>query len=130
MRFSYPKLKLFFLVAGILWVCIITVLLLIPGDELPPINVFGYLTDKISHASVYGLLTLLFALYMIAIRGENLRNVLIIALLCTVHGILMEFAQKYLTVNRAFDVWDMVADALGCFAIYLLYRVNIKNKPL
>ncbi len=47
----------------------------------------------------------------------------------------MEFAQRYLTADRDFDVNDMMADAAGAVLGYLFFRFVVvklqkKNKPL
>ena len=43
-----------------------------------------------------------------------------IAVLALVYGIIMEFVQRYLIPNRSFDTGDIIADAVGCFAGWLL----------
>ena len=39
-----------------------------------------------------------------------------IAISCLAYGVAMEFVQEYLVSNRSFDVYDIVADAVGCVA--------------
>lgn len=102
---------------------VVTVLLLLPATEIPEIDLFGYLTDKVIHAGVYGLVVLLFGWP----APQYLTRTVILSI---VHGIAMEFGQKYLTVNRSFDVWDMVADAAGCLLAMALVKGLKKNKPL
>jgi len=49
----------------------------------------------------------------------------IVSLLATGYGIAMEFVQ--LKVGRDFDIWDMLADAIGAFTAWLYFV--IKNRP-
>lgn len=47
----------------------------------------------------------------------------VIAAVWAVYGIIMEFVQRYCIPNRSFDLWDILADALGCAAgLYLCMR--------
>ena len=52
---------------------------------------------------------------------ERLKKAFIlIALLWLAYGIGMEFVQKYLVENRAFDNGDIIADGIGCL-VGLIY---------
>lgn len=48
---------------------------------------------------------------------------LITAGLGLVYGIVMEFVQKNYIPNRSYDVWDIVADGIGC-----IIAVVVSNK--
>lgn len=60
---------------------------------------------------------------------------LIIALTAILYGVAMEFVQKYFTIDREFDVNDMLADAVGAaggyfFFRFIVWKLKQKNKPL
>ena len=79
----------------------------IPSDEFPvgmPLHL-----DKVAHALEYGILT---ALVCHAVRTPGRGALIIIALFCTIYGILDEFHQ-YLIPGRFPSIWDAAADAAG-----------------
>ena len=45
---------------------------------------------------------------------------ILIALLTTILGVVLEFLQLYYIPGRTFDISDMVADAIGAFLAYTL----------
>jgi len=51
------------------------------------------------------------------------------------YGVLVELIQKYYASDRTYDYTDMIADACGCIAGYIISNGLIKklaknNKPL
>ena len=42
-------------------------------------------------------------------------------------GVAMEFVQKYFTVDRDFDIWDMVADAFGALVGFAWITMRYKR---
>lgn len=55
--------------------------------------------------------------------------IVIIGIVSLLYGVGMEFVQKYLVVNRSFDLGDIMADAAGCAigVIYSRRKVIKKN---
>jgi len=50
------------------------------------------------------------------------------AVIAFLYGIGMEFVQRYLVVNRSFDVGDIIADGVGALAGFLFSsRTYIKK---
>ena len=80
----------------------------IPSDEFPagmPLHL-----DKVAHALEYAILAVLVCR---AVRTPSRKALILIALSCTVYGILDELHQ-YLIPGRFPSVWDAAADAVGC----------------
>ena len=78
------------------------------SDEFPvgmPLHL-----DKVAHAVEYAILVLLVCR---AWRTPTSKTLILIALSCTIYGILDELHQ-YLIVGRDPSVWDAAADAVGC----------------
>lgn len=113
---------------ALMWLIAVTVLLILPGKDLPELDLFGILTDKVIHASVYAGVVLLFSFYVL-MGEERYRTMLIyVCLFAILHGIIMEFVQKYFAVNRAFDVLDMLADAIGCVIAFGISKKVFSKK--
>lgn len=99
---------------AITWFVFITVLFLLPGQDLPDEDWFHkvYL-DKWVHSGFFcALMVLMFVpLYT---RGKLLKkNVNILSAAAILYGVLIEFIQLLWIPNRSFDVLDMCFDALG-----------------
>ncbi len=102
---------------GIVWLIFTTILLLLPGDDLPSNGFFGIEHfDKIVHLGMFTLLTFLFSLPYLksdSTKNELKKASISIALLIIIYGILMEYAQKYWASDRAFDLIDILFDSIG-----------------
>jgi VanZ family protein len=114
---------------AIIWSVIVFILLV-----LPPLNIAKetQLTithfDKVIHFLLFGILVFLWGTYLktqFQLSKKFNLQLFIVFLLATGYGIVMEFVQ--LKVSRDFDVWDMLADAVGAFTAWLYFF--IKNKP-
>lgn len=118
---------------GIIWLIISTILLALPGNDLPHIRLLDFdNSDKLIHVGMFALLSGLFC-YPFAWSGFS--NAIIksrllgIAFYTLAYGIAMEFVQKYFVAGRSFDLIDIFCDAVGSFAGMLvmlqLYRKKI-----
>lgn len=121
--------RIFWYLPGSIWVLVIFVLSVIPSKELPVCQLFGFLPlDKVGHFVCYGTLIFLFmpVLYkQYQQRNGRLRAEAVLLALAVLYGISIEFIQRLPIVNRSFDVNDMAADALGCLAGYLTYKILV-----
>lgn len=79
--------------------------------------------DKIAHISIFCILTIL---YQRAFETNFYLTVLIFSL----YGIGIEFAQKYFTTTREFDLVDIMADILGIFLGMYVNQSKFLNKIL
>lgn len=76
--------------------------------------------DKVVHAVMFGILT--FTALVDWARGRSFRCVkwyecLLMALVATLIGVVIEYAQRVMDLGRSFDYMDMAADAAGAFAV-------------
>ncbi len=91
----------------------------------------GY-TDKLSHIFAYFVLiiTLLFAFYKNGLLKP--KNWLLLIVLCSVYGVLLEFTQYSLFPNRYFEWLDAIANVLGAFIGSVIFRFiwRVKKEPV
>lgn len=108
----------------LLWLAIILVLSLVPGNKLPGIPYIPHL-DKIVHALMYfGLAVLLVRpLKILPISRPYLWSVMI----CLVIGSAVEYSQAYLTVNRSGSFYDELANVFGAMMGVAFYHLFIRN---
>jgi peptidoglycan/LPS O-acetylase OafA/YrhL len=105
---------------GIAWFFIIIVLLSMPADNIPKDDWLDKIyADKIVHAGLFGLLTILVIWPIMSsnFTWYRLRKATIVAVVCvSVFGFLTELMQQYLVTGRSFDMFDWVADTVGAIA--------------
>lgn len=132
-----PKFSLF--IPAILWFIITTVLLVLPGPDIPSVSFLDIIYfDKWVHAGLFGGMTFLFSFPFIRKYKAPKKLLIYIAILSALYGVAMEYVQKYIAFERDFDYFDMAADAVGCIIGYFactilkrrLKRTSEKNKPL
>jgi len=112
---------------------IITVFLLtLPGSSFPKSHLFDIpFFDKWVHIGLFSTLCFLSSFPIIHFSISDLQKKYWfwgILLLGIIYGVLMEFVQKYWTINRSFDLLDMVADAIGCFLALIVSYQLLKRK--
>jgi VanZ family protein len=105
-------------IPAVLWLVISTVLLTLPGSDLPKEDWLGKIGfDKWVHIGMFSIMVVLWCRAMLRVykEGKQLKNTfLLLGLLWLGFGVGMEFVQKYFIPGRSFDVKDMIADAAGC----------------
>lgn len=80
--------------------------------------------DKIGHFGAYFLFTLLIFNYLNALKiGRALFYAFVIA---SIYGFLMELLQKLLTIGRAYDLYDALANAFG--AVIAVFFITVYRK--
>ena len=115
---------------AIIWSAIIFLLLVMPPlhiNQEKQLEFSGL--DKTIHFLLFGIMVWLWGYYLKTIsstRKNLVLQLLLIAIIVSFYGIVMEFVQDW--VGRDFDVWDMVADAAGSFAGYIVLLVQ-KEDP-
>lgn len=120
--YSFLKSKSFQYSAALFWLCLITVLLVIPGSRFPKENWLDKIWfDKWVHIGLFAMLVFLWCR-----TTTRKKEFYLIAAIAVVYGIGMEFVQKHFVSNRGFEILDIVADAagssLGLFYSLLQYR--------
>ncbi|MBS1653399.1 MAG: VanZ family protein [Bacteroidetes bacterium] len=117
---------------ALLWLIIVTVLLTLPGKDLPNASWMDDIhLDKFVHVGLFSALTFLWCRVQKFLK-KNLKTMqqifMIIALVVVVYGTGMEFVQKYFIPNRSFDTGDILADAIGSLIGFLFAtKVYIKK---
>ena len=82
--------------------------------------------DKFVHFSMYfALMSVIILEHRRSIR--NIRQIFLIAIIPFAYGVLLEFAQAYLTTTRSGSVYDALADLAGVFFSIFLWFL-LKNK--
>jgi VanZ family protein len=120
-----PKFILF--VPAVAWVIIVTVLLVLPGPDIPDVSFLDKIYfDKWVHAGLFGGMTFLFSFPFIKNLRLTKKLLIYIVIVCALYGAIMEFVQKYLAFERDFDYWDMVADTVGCIIAYF-FSIALKK---
>ena len=111
-------MNLKFFIPAIAYFIVTTVLLCLPGNELPKSDLFDIPHfDKYVHTFLFLFLVVVFyyPISLVEISRETKKAWLIrIAMYSLAYGIVMEFVQKYLIPHRSFDEVDIVFDLLGC----------------
>lgn len=112
---------------AIIWSAIIFWLLTIPGSNLPEGPDFPFV-DKLIHTFIFGVHVYLWNAYLKnrVPKEKILWNFFLVFLITCLYGIGMEYYQKYFVPNRGFEISDMIADAIGAFAGWLLSRRTLK----
>jgi hypothetical protein len=114
-------------IPAIAWLIITTILLIIPGKELPQESWFDKVwLDKWVHIGLFSLLVWLWCRGALTgtKRGDQLRKIFyLVALLAFMFGTAMEFVQKYYVPFRSFDGGDIIADGVGA-ALGLFYSAR------
>ncbi len=77
--------------------------------------------DKFLHFGAYFTLTIS---WLFALREKN-KNLLIIILL-TLYGILLEFSQEWFTETRIKDIFDAIANTIGIIFATLIFKYIYK----
>lgn len=134
-RHNYYQVKItrhllghnFFKICAIFWTLLIFYLCLNDTPSLPIIPFENI--DKIIHFVFYFVFVFL---WIMSLKHISLRYFLIVLFIALLLGISIEFLQEKYTKNRAFDWYDIVANALGAITSFILvksYHV-IQNKNI
>lgn len=93
---------------AILWTLLIFVLCLIPGNELPDVDV--PLVDKWAHVILFGIFSFLWMCTIPSRKPYVLFAVLVITIFL---GWLVEYIQGHYAIGRSQDNMDTLADSIG-----------------
>jgi hypothetical protein len=116
---------------ALVWIIAMTVLFLIPGDSLPDTEGWSFLMlDKLFH---FGLFAVLVFLLVWGFAKQKKFNFLhkqpfqFSLLIGFIYAVVAEFLQQ-LTINRAFEWQDMLANIIGCIGgLLVFYGLNKLN---
>ena len=122
------KKSIFLITIG--YTVFLTIVSLIQLNNLPDIKVsFG---DKIFHFGAYTILTTLwFYTFLLTFKFKLKKALLLAAILSIGFGILLEVLQDSITVYRALDIYDALANTLGVLLASLILwftkDLHVKN---
>lgn len=116
---------------AMLWALLILILCGIPGRDIPHISFLELLSfDKFVHASIFAILIIL------TIRGLFLQTTFLKLqtsakpfsfIFCVLYGGFLEIMQGAIFIERSADVYDFIANTLGCVMGLLLYNWIVKR---
>ncbi len=113
-------------------VILVFVLLSLPGSNFSHapnwMNAIHF--DKLVHMGLFGSLALSFFVHFELSNSGFLKSIRAKALtliLCILYGIGMEYYQKYYVPSRAFEVADMLADAVGALLAVPFFMILRKK---
>jgi VanZ family protein len=106
-------------VPALVWVAVITILCLMPGDDLPGRGLFGIPHfDKIAHAGLYFILAILL---VTPLKSAGLPVIPVIMAFSLLLGGGMELLQDYFTTSRSGSWFDLIADLTGAFSGLVIF---------
>lgn len=115
-----------------MWASFIAFLCGLPGRDIPHISFLELLSfDKFVHASLFFVLVLL--IHLAVRKTSNRKNALAYALCLSIpYGGILEILQQELFEDRTADLFDFIANTIGCFIawIYVNVKNNLKAKQL
>ncbi len=119
-------------IPGLVWICVVLTLIMIPGKELPESEfLFEINFDKFVHVGIFGLLAVLFSwpMYKTDIAPQKkVLYFLLIALLTSAFGYCTELMQKYWAEGRSYDLMDWLADSTGALGAFIFCRLFFLKK--
>lgn len=109
------------------WATAILIVSVIPSEELPDLNMWE--PDKVFHAICYAILTGLVFLLLKAHKSHKkvLNSVINAGFICILYGFCIECIQLWLP-TRSFDIYDVIADVLGCIVAVAVVLVISRRK--
>lgn len=109
---------------AVVWIGLILFLCTLPGNDIPQVSLLDQLhVDKIVHFVLFGGIVLWISYGYYRQKGSISNTTLfLIALVASGYGLAIEYIQKYLVVNRSFDMWDVAADAAGALAGIFVFK--------
>lgn len=116
----------------LLWASFILLMSFYPGKDLPKVDFWQLLTfDKFMHIGCYGLLFMLMNIGAMKQYGYSIKRYKISGIvfgICFFYGIMIEILQPIVSNDRFFDIFDVLANTMGCvFGIFLYNFVYSKS---
>jgi len=110
------------------WALLVLILTGLPGNYFPEVPSFWNLLepDKIVHIFIFGVFTVLMAIGLTR-RNGSLRSAFAIATqsigIGIAYGGITELLQAYVFIGRTASIYDFIANSIGCFAGYLIFKL-------
>ena len=103
---------------GCLYTLFLTFSLLAPGKGLPSVSIPFF--DKWVHIVALFLLTYVWLLYRGLSYSKKITAIQL-GFLCFIYGIIIEALQHWFTASRTADVFDVIANGIGCLLGYIVF---------
>ncbi len=112
----------------IIWAVVILILSMAPGESIPKLGwKMIFQVDKLAHFGVYFILS---ALATWSEGGHKtrivLRDLVVIASVCSLYGLILEAMQYFFLSDRYFEIPDLIANIIGSIAgtvvVFLLLK--------
>ena len=99
---------------AIIWTIAVFGLLAMPMSNVKEVGILDlFEIDKFVHLILFSVFTFLWGTYLCEKKFKNeLRVLIVLTLVASGYGLIMEFYQKYFT-ERNFSILDALADSLG-----------------
>jgi len=112
----------------VVWLLILSILSLTPGDNLPDIEFHLFGLDKLIHFIFYFILVILMSIGFRLKKSEPFyKSIVWIVVTGVFIGWSIEFVQGNYVTNRQFEYSDIIANSLGTVVgmlIYVKYLIN------
>jgi VanZ family protein len=117
-------LKQIYFWSALFWTGLIIFVCLIKSSDIPQIDM-PYL-DKVLHACMHFVFTLLWFFYFKKRIGNftNFKLLLVSLVLSVLFGIVIELMQKFFTVTRNADLFDVIANLFGA-SLAVVFIINL-----
>lgn len=105
---------------AVVWTLIITILTLMPGKDLPKVDIVNF--DKVAHLYVFFALNLLYLRWLCK-SNTSTKLKFTITSICVVYGGLIELLQGTFYTDRYSDPIDFAFNTAGCLLALPAYRL-------
>lgn len=105
-------------IPAIIWILLILVVCTLPGKDVPHTSFFDKIhMDKIVHFGLFGGIVFFLSLgYYQQKKHISALTLFVFVMGAALYGLAIEYIQRYMTVDRSFDMNDVAADTLGAIA--------------
>ena len=112
---------------AILYTLLVTVVFLLPTNNVPKVNL--PFLDKFIHVMIHWVLCFLWLWHSFLGDKSHFfsKYIFVILSVCFSYGVLIEALQHWFTQSRMFDLFDILANGIGCL-LGLLFFWMIKKK--
>jgi VanZ family protein len=114
-------------ILGIIWALAALPLFLLPGDDLPPMQLWGPIPfDSAVHVFIFAILAFLLIVgfvkqYRFRYFRLHPRKAAIFTAL--IYGMIIEVVQETLVPDRSFEISDLLANFVGCLGGSLTFNI-------
>jgi VanZ family protein len=106
----------------VIWLLVLSILSLTPGNKLPEIKFDLFELDKLIHFTFYFILVILMNIGFRLSKNEPFyKSIVLIIVIGILIGWSIEFVQGEFITNRQFDYLDIFANSLGTVVGMLIY---------